>query len=58
LNTTYNEINLFRYASPDSKDPTVFFNRYGIPDVDDLMKKEKFYTSDDISSIYSKIDNY
>ena len=58
LNTTYNEINWFRYASPDSKDPTAFFNRYGLPDVDDLMEKEKFYTSDDISSIYSKIDNY
>lgn len=58
LNTTYNEINWFRYASPDSKDPTAFFNRYGLPDVDDLMDKEKFYTSDDISSIYSKIDNY
>ena len=58
LNETYNEINLFRYASPDDTNPTSFYNRYWIPDVNWLMREEKLYTSDDLETMYSKIDKY
>ena len=58
LNTTYNEFNIFRYASPDDVDPTSFYNRYWIPDVDDLMKDQRMYTSDDLETMYSRIDDY
>lgn len=58
LNTTYNEINIFRNASPDDVSVDSFYNRYWIPDVWDLLDKEKFYTTDDLDTIYSKIDNY
>lgn len=65
LNWTYNELDIwealkrvFSKASPDDVNPYAFYNRYWVPDVDDLMKNEKFYTSDDLNTIYSKIDNY
>lgn len=65
LTWPYNELNIweylkkvFRRINPDSTDPNAFYNRYWLPDVDGLMAGEKFYTSDDISSLYSKIDNY
>lgn len=65
LNWTYNELDIwealkrvFSKTSPDDVNPYAFYNRYWVPDVDDLMKNEKFYTSDDLNTIYSKIDNY
>ncbi len=70
LNWAYNEINLwdsvlarkikqvFSKTSPDDTNPNSFYNRYWVPDVDDLMENEKFYDVDDIDTIYSKIDSY
>lgn len=65
LNWTYNELNIwealkrvFSKVSPDDVNPFAYYNRYWVPDVDNLMKNEKFYTTDDLNTIYSKIDNY
>jgi len=58
LNWTYNEINWFNWYSPDDVDPTSFYNRYWVPDVEDVYKSKKFYSTDDIETIYAKIDEY
>ena len=58
LNGTYNEINWFNWYSPDDVDPTSFYNRYWIPDVENVYKNKKFYSTDDIETIFAKIDEY
>lgn len=58
LKWAYNEIPTLRYVDVDNLDSSAFYNRYWLPDVDDLMQKQKFYTSDDLSTMYSKIDDY
>lgn len=65
LNGAYNELNIwdnlkriFSATSPDDVNPASFYNRYWLPDVSELMRDQKFYTSDDLATMYSKIDNY
>lgn len=49
---------IFWSVSPDGTNPMSTYNRYWVPDVDALMSSQKFYTSDDVSSMYAKIDRY
>lgn len=60
LNWAYTEINMPRRRSvnPDSVDPTDYYNRYWVPDVDRIYRETSMYTTDDVVSMYAKIDDY
>lgn len=60
LDWAYAEINLFNKnaVNIDSTNLSDYYNRYWLPDVDDAYKNIDIYTTDDITSIYGKIDDY
>ena len=60
LNGAYNEIRLFNPMSvnPDDVTPNSFYNRYWLPDVGSLYWNTKMQYSDDVLSMYAKIDEH
>ena len=58
LDKAYNEINAFNWLSPDDINTNSYYNRYWVPDIDDVYKKAWILTTDDVNDIYAKIGNY
>lgn len=60
LDWAYNEI-VLRWkstVSPDDLNIDSFYNRYWLPDVDEIYKTSRIETSDDYINMYAKIDNH
>lgn len=47
---------LFHWVN--SNDELAYYNRYWIPNVDDVYDKVKLYTTEDLDSLYSKVNDY
>ena len=58
LDKAYNEINLFRIASPDDTNLESYYNRYWVPDINDVYRNASLSTVDDVNDMYAKIANY
>lgn len=58
LDKAYNEINLFRIASPDDTNLESYYNRYWVPDINDVYRNAALSTVDDVNDMYAKIANY
>ena len=60
LDWAYNEIVLWwkSNVSPDDLRLDSYYNRYWIPDVDEIYKTSRIETSDDYINMYAKIDNH
>ena len=58
LDKAYNEINFLRNANPDNINLDSYYNRYWVPDINDVYKKASITTADDVNDMYAKIANY
>lgn len=58
LDKAYNEINAFSYANPDDMNLESYYNRYWIPDINDIYRWAALTTADDVNDMYAKIANY
>lgn len=58
LDKAYNEINLFRNASPDDTNLESYYNRYWVPNINDVYRWAALSTVDDVNDMYAKIANY
>jgi len=58
LDKAYNEFNLFRIASPDDTNLESYYNRYWVPDINDVYRNASLSTVDDVNDMYAKIANY
>lgn len=60
LNGAYNEITLWKKSvvNPDDMNPSSYYNRYWIPDIDRIYQNAAMETTDNYLDMYSKIDDY
>ena len=60
LDWAYNEITLGwkSLVSPDDLNINSYYNRYWLPDVDEIYKTSRIETADDYINMYAKIDNH